>query len=312
MKRTILVLIMLLSIAAVAIGAVMVAGIAGNGEQRSGFDIQWEDGERTLLLDTTQSLADIDSIVVALGSYQVNVILTNEENITVKHYTQRSGLQIGAYSQAQVSTAGSELTISRTGGFHIFMIGSNRNWVEIYLPRSYHDKLRFEMSSGSLTISDELNVSELSVRLSSGEIMSESKITAPHTDIQLTSGKISLLGGVAADTYSFRVSSGTLRVEQMLAGSGDVSITSGTIELSGVDIMEKLNVSTTSGRVKLALVGNPSLDFSASVTSGKVDTYFPVSYLDKNGKQMAATIGDEPRKELTLRVTSGSITISEG
>jgi DUF4097 and DUF4098 domain-containing protein YvlB len=185
----------------------------------------------------------------------------------------------------------------------------NESRVEIYVPEGWRGKLNTDIASGSVTLEDGFEFSELALHTSSGEIVSESPLKAQDAEIDVTSGSIILTGGLEAEEYTLKTTSGEIEVNGRLTGSGDIEVTSGDVSIFGVEIAERLSVDIASGNVDIELAGNPGLEFTARKTSGDIDTYFDIG--DDDRHNYSTTVGQAPYKELDIEVTSGSIRVTQ-
>jgi hypothetical protein len=260
-----------------------------------------------LVVDKSFSAADISEVKIDLASDDCNVYTAADNSFTVRHYVR--DIPESRFVSAKVD--GGALKISSgIGNAFSFGISINReSLVEIYVPEGWRGKLDTDVTSGSVTLEDAFEYTELALHTTSGEILSGYPLKAEEAEIDVTSGSIRLTGGLEAGEYKLKTTSGEIDVDERLTGSGRIEVTSGSVNLFGVEIAKRLSVDVSSGDVEMELAGDPGLEFTARKTSGDIETYFDIG--DNDRHNYSATIGSAPYKELDIEVTSGSIRITQ-
>jgi lia operon protein LiaG len=259
-----------------------------------------------LAVDESFPVSGIDELEIDLASDDCNIYASDTNDIRIMHYV----LNMPENRTVNVRQDGGTLKVD-SGVGNIFSFGfafRRESVVEIYVPTNWGGKLDAGIASGSVTLEDSFEFSELALKTSSGEIRSEHALKAKDADIDVTSGSIRLTGGLEAEEYRLKTTSGEIDVDERLAGSGRIDVTSGSVNVFGVEIAESLGVDVSSGDVDIELAGDPGLAFTARKTSGDIDTYFDIGGEDRHN--YAATVGQAPYKKLDIEVTSGSIRVT--
>lgn len=308
MRKLNLIMIIVWSVLTLIIAVCLIAGIAyhrsGGVFGRSISQKLFEPGERELLLEKSFSSANIETIEVYLHSDVVDVFSSPDDNFHVKQY----GRNLTQDRIISTDVEGSRFKIQPGENSRIINFGFMvESWVEVYVPSSYEKELDLKLTSGTIKVNRDLDLTNLKLHLSSGDVKSDYVINCAQADIKITSGSINLQKLTAPD-FEIKLASGTLRI-QALSGSGAINVTSGDIKLEDMDITDSLKVKVQSGHLKMNLSGDPSLQYQGNVTSGNIKTYFDVYYKDKRESKSVATIGDGPYKKLLVQVTSGNINI---
>jgi lia operon protein LiaG len=265
-----------------------------------------DSSEMQLAVNQSFPADGIDGLEIDLASDDCVIYTSDTGDFRVMHYV----YNMPESRYVNVKHDGGTLKVdSGIGNILSFGFGFNESRVEIYVPEGWRGNLDTDITSGSVTLEDSFEFSELALHTSSGEIRAENPLRAQDAEFDVTSGSISLSGGLEAEEYKLKTTSGEIAVDERLAGSGRIEVTSGSVYLSGVEIAESLGVDVSSGDVDIELAGDPGLEFTARKTSGDIDTYFDIG--DDDRHSYSATIGQAPYRELDIEVTSGSIRITQ-
>lgn len=189
----------------------------------------------------------------------------------------------------------------------------------------YASKINVSSTSGDIEFKKNVtSESDISVTCSSGNIKFFGDVVASSININVTSGNIRLYSRMTANSINIRLSSGNVVLEyadvasyyiyatsgnitcRSISGGGTVKVSSGTVDLSLVEPTGNIDVSSTSGTIKLKVQASLSFTFSARVTSGSIRTSFATL---TNGNYKTATVGDNPTANITLDASSGTIRV---
>lgn len=317
MRKMTLVMIVTWSLVALLIVAALIGGIA----YRSGgirlissepltYTVFQTGGyeDRELLLDKTISAEGIEAVRIVLGSDDVNVLPSTDGKFHVLQY----GLNLPADRIITVNQSGSSLTVKRQetgwGGFRIFGAINNHSWVEVYIPAAYNKYLDLGLSSGKMEIETDLSLERLTTHLSSGSVQFHGPVKAGTADLSVSSGNMEVQGLDCTD-FVLRVSSGGMKLRQ-LTGSGSASVTSGSLKVENYTILDHLDAKVSSGSMKFSLAGDPSLQFAGWKNSGDLKTYFKTYRQSDRDRFLSATVGDGPYKTINASVSSGLLSFS--
>ena len=141
--------------------------------------------------------------------------------------------------------------------------------VVVYLPAGFDKEIVGVTASGNIEFYDDIKLNRLSLGLSSGNIRLND-LVVETVDISVSSGKITA-DLVDAANYSFKMSSGNFKATE-LVGTGDIISTSGNTDIdayNGSGIIK-----STSGNVDIGITKlESSLDID--LTSGNVSVDIP-------------------------------------
>lgn len=323
----------------IAIGLIilMVYGITRGsiGTSSGGYNM-------SLVNEQNINMEGIDSVSLSYSSENVDFYQSDSNEIILKEYMNYTPDED---ELTRISQSGSELTLR--GGtdshnlFSFWFIGHNRR-IEIYLPADYTGKLKIKTSSGNVHSDLVLKLTEFSVSCSSGnidfnEVYADTVIAYASSGninfsvaegtrkFETTSGNIRVLGG--AGDSDFTASSGNITIEKASghieaeASSGEIRVleangggrletSSGNITLELASLTEDLDVSASSGNVRVSLSDNASFNFTADASSGNIRTFFDDKLsFNERGNEASGTFGDNPQLDVTIGTTSGNIRV---
>lgn len=161
--------------------------------------------------------------------------------------------------------------------------------LDVYIPENYGKDLRIKTTSGHVVV-DPIELTTFSLSTSSGGLKAE-KLNAENIAVTTTSGNIKIDD----------LDSGELTIK---GTSSDVTITCREFDAP------KIEIATTSGSIDLNLPD--SAEFSYKITTnGKFQSDFPIDTAENTSKtNLEGQIGSEMHR-VSLKATSGKITISK-
>jgi hypothetical protein len=259
-----------------------------------------------LLYEDNFNADGVENLELRLSSEEVDICPSLDGNFRVVQY----GVNLRDEDIITAELNGDTIAIGKRPGRGIsfgFGFHYEQSWVEIYVPEKYHGAMDLGISSGDITLHDDLDLAALTAHVSSGSIRSQSAVKTLAADIYAVSGSIHL-GAVETENFSIGASSGSVGIES-LTGSGALEVVSGRITLDDLVITESLDMKVSSGSMHVTMQDDPSLEFTGRESSGNIRTYFDTYHPGRNEHELFATVGDGPYKQLTAQVSSGSINI---
>lgn len=311
MKKTgIIVLIVILSLIVISLIQLLVIGI-GSGR---GIFMHFGKIERikeNIVKEEKIDLAGIQDLDIALKASDVNLILTEEQELRVIQYGDSSDIQ-----PFEVRSNSSQVEVKEPKiGFRLFYYG--QYVYDVYLPKEYSENLKFSSVSGDIFIEDDLKMKTLEISTTSGDINQKKMLKADSIKISSVSGEVSL-DDLQAEKIEIKTTSGEIEVQNIQTGektaeitmqsvSGDVSIenlegkvdvktTSGEITIQNAKVLGDSNFKSTSGNLSIKIDSTSNTILKAKTTSGRIT--YPN---DKN------TTGVEPYYMVNAQTTSGNI-----
>jgi DUF4097 and DUF4098 domain-containing protein YvlB len=167
-------------------------------------------------------------------------------------------------------------------------------------------KASIEAKSGNIKVG-QVTGESVSIMATSGSVTCEN--VEGNADIRTTSGSIRL-SKVGGSVYA-KATSGTITCEAA-GGSMAIRTTSGAIQAATTGKVERIQLTSTSGRIDLAVPGSSNFNFSARTVSGSLSTPFPEKLsrpLSDEGLAQG-TVGDaDSGNSVNVKTTSGSIKV---
>lgn len=303
-----LVMLLLWSIIAILLTALLIFGIVSNKNGGSIFPIfHIGDIKTQVQKQENISLNNLDTINMDFSSENIIISPTEDDQIRV---VESSSGTLSENQKFTISKEGNGVTIKQGNpkiSINIFNLGNFNRKIELFIPKSYKNNLELSLSSGNVIINNDLTVSNFTARQSSGNVECKGSLTAQEVNIENNSGNITI-NSLNTKAYTIQVTSGNIRVES-LSGSGTVKATSGNVNIAYKDILEYSNLSVTSGNIKLTLPKDLSFEFEGSSSSGNINSDFPLTYRNNDKKHVTAKVGSGPYKNINANVSSGNINI---
>lgn len=258
------------------------------------------------------ALTKIDSIKLNFKASDVNVMITDEEELRVIQYSNK---ELEEKELFYASTNENELVVhemKKNIKFSFNLFNMFRMAYDIYIPKNYQGSIFIESVSGDIFIDKEVNLKNVEIKTTSGDITFNSTINADKLKVNTVSGDIKL-NDVNSNELILESTSGDINVGKTTnhieaktvsgnitvnGASGKISIESTSGDISGHDfnIKEKSNAKSVSGDIKISLNKDTNCKINTKTTSG--DIKLP------NGVNV---IGKEPYTEIDLKTTSGDI-----
>ncbi|MDR3367416.1 MAG: DUF4097 domain-containing protein [Prevotellaceae bacterium] len=146
-----------------------------------------------------------------------------------------------------------------------------------------------------------------SAKSSSGSIRFET--VAGAANIRTSSGSISL--GAVGGNVSAEASSGSIELKK---GNGNIRVktSSGRIDCAASENAEDISLTSSSGSIYLNIPRKSQFNFTSKTTSGHLSTPFSdklFSPVTDNNVTQGAIGGDNPKNNVNIRTTSGSIKV---
>jgi DUF4097 and DUF4098 domain-containing protein YvlB len=168
------------------------------------------------------------------------------------------------------------------------------------------DKALFQSTSGDIKLKG-VSATESSFKASSGKISLDGTITSEKSEIKTSSGDVGI--NELNSDYDIGTSSGQIRINSLLLGSGNIESSSGDINIAYKDIRDYSNLKSSSGEVHANVDKGISFEFEGKCTSGEIDSNFDLSYKNKKGNEANGEVGEGPYKKININTTSGDIKV---
>jgi hypothetical protein len=306
MNKLTITMIAVWSLIGLSVLTILVMGLSGSPI----FGFTWSaggfiPGNTAELYRESFPASEIDSISFSAGLGSVTVRHSRDNNITI---VQTASENIPEGMRLSASLSGGTLTVGHQNrSVNIRGTGNLRNDMEIFIPQSYTGDANLRLSTGQLSLEDAWEFGTLGLNVSLGELSAKSELRARSATCTVSTGSLNL-HTLHADNFSLKNSLGDIVIRN-LHGSGTVVNSTGSIRLSGVEIADSLEVTNSLGDVSISLRGEPSLNFDGRTSLGDISTYFAGSSGGASAR-ITTTVGEPPYKSLTVRNSTGGVTVS--
>ncbi len=195
----------LLLILILALLVILIRGTKGE-KNMFGFMLG-EDPE--IVLDETFDIQGITDFLVDVGSLNVDVVASNDDQVRV---VLESNMPDDFRAELAVERNGSEFKIEQLRRVRIGIFLVIREKLTVHLPRDYDQALALSITSGNLHMRGKRELSRLSLNLTSGN-MDCDDLSVPQYEVKTTSGNITL--GKLLGSGRLQLTSGNLKVKAL-------------------------------------------------------------------------------------------------
>lgn len=265
----------------------------------------------------TVKIADTKAITIGLVSEEVEVLVSNEEDIRI---VQSTSYTLKEEDRLKVKRSGKTISINKKKikySFN-FLDGLNRSeTITIYIPKSFSKELEIKTVSGNINAQD-LKLEKIRCSSTSGYIKIENlqaeeelelssvsgditldQVNSNLIDINTTSGEIELYK-IAGETIKNTTTSGNVEFKGT-CNKFKHNTTSGNLEASFNEMFEEVSISSVSGNISLEIPENNGFRVQYNTVSGDLTSEFNLdNYTYKRGSA-----------EVIVKTTSGDLNIEK-
>lgn len=283
---------------------------------------------------------EIDTVEVSSLGAKIIVIPQEREDIYVEYDNPKNTPEFCAV------LSGKTLTLKESFSFSIFGSKPAEGYtITVFLPLRTFENIRIKTASGGVEV-DEVSAENFTLNTASGNI----NINAFFNNVKLqsASGNITLtnpladnrdvvsldkegapvytaqslsvctvsgnaaVSGYRTELFTVHSVSGKTAIDG-ISGRGQVSVTSGSVDISYAEWNNDLSVSLISGNVKVTLPENSGIALTVNGVSGSVRTDLGQakgSFMNL-GKGTSGDFGGENKHKLDASLTSGMVTVAQ-
>lgn len=273
---------------------------------------------------------EIDEVEVCSLGAKIAVLSTDDEGITAEYDNPKDKPEFCAV------LCGTRLTLKEKASFDIFGFFGRKPGedyvITVRLPKKQYRELKINTASGGVDITDE-NVTAENFELSTASGNVEVRAFFENLKIKTASGNVSVSNSTAnaAKLLKINTVSGNVNVSGFKAekfsicsvsgntgysgacGEGDISVTSGTVDVSYDEWNGDLKIGAVSGCVKVALPTDSGADVRFDGVSGFVKTDLgsaPGSFMNL-GKGTNGAFGGANKHSVSVNLVSGTVTLAQ-
>ncbi len=260
---------------------------------------------------TTTLEGEFSSIDIDTGAGKVTLKPHSENYVRVTVDGQN-------YAQVNAKISGGTLKVYSEWGsglnwfkrlFSGELFNSTTARVTVLVPERVYDNLEIYCGSGTV-VCDGIKALDVNLDSTSGAVKYKQpdNFTAESVGIEVASGQMNAYN-VQTLKYDIGVSSGNVYVSG-LSGTGDISVSSGLVNVSFVELNGNCEVDVSSGDVNVYIPDNASADIQCSKSSGIIRVAaFGVDKYAKDGETIQLNNGEY---NIDIDVSSGSVSVVDG
>jgi len=253
--------------------------------------------------EKTSEAKMVKDINIEVTSADINII--SEDRQDVKAVLTGNVSNKEGEPQLKMDLADGKLLISvKTKSIISFNFISNLQ-LNVYIPKNYENNLKVDASSAKVSIKD-FKLKEYSCEVTSGDMTIENMTS----DVISVKGSSGCLRGnnINTKTTSVKLTSGNITLDKF---KGDLKggCSSGNINVGYSEFNNNIDLSATSGNIKINLPAESEFYIDARATSGNVNCDFPITISGKQkDNHLCGTVKSDKNK-ITINVTSGNIRV---
>lgn len=267
------------------------------------------------------SLKGISSLTISYDEEKITFFESDSDDLVIKEYMTDNK---SSY-YAKVTERNESIHISE-GGKPFFKDGFSR-YIEVYLPKIYHENLSVTSTNGDIDFSGmSLDLSMFRVDNSSGNVTLDNAVAS---DIQLSSTSGTLdLGNIEANQIKLETTSGSVICTEIngnvtytstngnadiksAIGSGSYKANnSGSLNVVYTEVNGDLSFSNKNDSITLTLPENLEFEFQATTKNGSVSTTFQQD-ITVNGRTTSGVVGDNPTVTVKVETNNGDIEVTQ-
>lgn len=232
----------------------------------------WSAGCAVKNSEYTATIAASENLELAISDVKATVVPFDGEDIEVyvKNASNRS-VNVSLKRNSSKSTIIKIDASIRFGWFNLsfFDFNSDDRIVEIKVPKKTFERAKIDLGSGSAAISG-INAAEYDIDMGSGNMEFSRDKSEKIRSFRLDMGSgTSVFSGIYAESYKINMGSGSCTISD-LAGTGDIDMGSGSLELSFMDSPTgKFDMG--SGHTTMIIPENSDTTFKFDIGSGGVN-----------------------------------------
>ncbi|MEH7247280.1 DUF4097 domain-containing protein [Neobacillus niacini] len=239
----------------------------------------------------------IDTIEINVGSVHTTII--PEDRNDVEAVLTGNGSLI-------VKEDGNRLVVETQKKMFNWFAFSEKRKLKIYIPEDYNRNMNIQLGSGGLAFSgDSMKLNKLSLDIGSGNVNLDHLEVAEFTH-DGSSGNVEI-DTLTTKTGTFDLSSGNLDIEHY-TGAIHADVSSGKFSVQMDKLNDSIEIDLSSGNVNLDLPDNADFSLVGNVSSGNIQSEFPLTTTSSNKKSLKGTHGSGKHK-IDISVSSGDVDI---
>ncbi|AYE38075.1 hypothetical protein D1B17_05285 [Companilactobacillus zhachilii] len=266
------------------------------------------------------SVEDVEKVDVTYENADVKILPTKGAKILVREYMSRTNPDY----QVKTDLVDWTLVIKQGRWPHFLPLKVK---VQILLPENFAGKLRVNNRNGNLLMQNlsqleaalinvrsglvnvrDVKINQLLINANSGKVVMEDLNVTGDLSVEARSGVIKL-DNIYSPNYNILARSGTIKGVD-LGGGGKIVAKSGTIKLEFARVTGDVDVTNTSGTVRLTMPEHDSYNFDLEAKSGTVKMNHAANYKHDVQSLKEGTVGANPQYNLSVRAVSGTIKVN--
>ncbi|MBD5111623.1 MAG: DUF4097 domain-containing protein [Ruminococcaceae bacterium] len=270
---------------------------------------------------------EIEEVEVSSLGAKITVLSTEDSTITAEYQNPLDKPEFCAV------LCGKKLTLKEKCTFNFFRSKAEGEYsITVRLPKTMYKKIKINTASGGVELPDAaVNAEHFELNTASGEININSAFV--HAAIKSASGNVNVIGVEGLSPAELKIStvSGTVNVRNYSAekysissvsgktsysgatGEGNITVTSGNVEITYAEWNKDLKINAVSGNVNIILPDDSGADVRFDGVSGTVKTN--LNNTDGGfmnlGRGTNGEFGGSNKHKVNINLVSGKVTLAK-
>lgn len=270
---------------------------------------------------------EIEEVEISSIGAKITVLSTEDSIITAEYQNPLDKPEFCAI------LCGKRLTLKEKAMFNLFRPKSDGEYsITVRLPKTMYKKIKINTASGGAELPDAaVNAEKFELNTASGEININSAFV--HAVIKSASGNVNVTGVEGLSPAELKIStvSGAVNVRNYSAekysissvsgktsysgatGEGNISVTSGNVEITYAEWNKDLKISAVSGNVNVFLPDDSGADIKFDGVSGMVKTNLnntDGSFMNL-GRGTNGEFGGSNKHKVNISLVSGKVILAK-
>jgi lia operon protein LiaG len=240
----------------------------------------------------------IDTIEIDVAGAYTTIIPDNENTLRA---------ELEGKGKVSVKKSGNTISVHfKRNWFEGLPFFNNKSELTIYIPEEYNRDLELEIGSGSVNFSgDNMELDEFTLEIGSGHAEIKNLSTKLFNQ-EVSSGEVQV-DSVTTKKGDIDVSSGHAEIKNYRGGL-EAEISSGKLDIQMDELIGDIEMEISSGSASLDLPKDADFTLVSDVSSGDVNTEFPLDEMNSENNSSKGKHGTGKYK-LNIDVSSGEVEI---
>lgn len=250
---------------------------------------------------------NLQNIIVDLKVDDIIIRTTEDKDIKI---VESSNYELNKKEELKISEEGKTVKIYRDHKIlNGISFGQNKSKrIDIYIPETYKENLSVNNNVGDIEVLSNLNLDKFDISQNVGDLSIEGDISCNNFSAKSSTGSMEA-AIINTKEYDIKASVGDIEFNG-LSGKGTVKAATGDINC-GIDRIDgDISIDSKVGDVEVNIADGLSFELDAKCNVGDIDSDFPITTSNKDGREVMSSIGEHTSSTIKLRSDVGDMEIN--